>query len=88
MSDDDETGFIISENHRDKGYVTEAAKAVMEFAFQSFDLNFISSSTHPENVTSQRVHEKLGFKKLKDSTAFWPNKHKEMPVILYRLEKP
>ena len=87
ISDDEEMGFIISEQHRNKGYITEAAREVIKFAFHNPALNYISSSAHPENTASLRVHEKLGFKKHKDTTHFWPNKNKEMPVILLRLYK-
>ncbi len=87
VSDDQEIGFLISEEHRNKGYVTEAVGAVIEFAFDAFGLNFISSSAHPENERSLRVHEKLGFKKYKDAVHYWPNKKKDMPVILLRLTR-
>lgn len=87
LSDDVEIGFIISENHRDKGFVTEAAKAGIEYTFNNFALNFISSSAHPENGASLRVHEKLGFKIIKETTHFWPNKNKDIPVILLRLTR-
>ena len=87
ISDDAEIGFIISENHRNQGYTTEAVNAVIDYAFNAFSLNFISSSAHPENARSLRVHEKLGFKKHKDTTHFWPNKNKEMPVLLLRLTR-
>jgi RimJ/RimL family protein N-acetyltransferase len=87
LSDDDELGFFIAEEHQGKGYVTEAAQALIAFAFDSTGLNFMLSYCHPENAASIRVHEKLGFKKLKETMRYWPNKQREIPVILWRLEK-
>lgn len=85
ISDDDEIGFVIADEYRGKGYATEAVGEIIDYAFINFALDHISSSAHPENAVSLRVHEKLGFKVLKETTHFWPNKGHDMPVLLLRL---
>ena len=42
------------------GYATEAARAAIDWAFESFDLDRVISIIHPDNVASQRVAERIG----------------------------
>lgn len=58
-----EIGYGISEEYRNKGYVTEAAKAVVQFAFEQVGQDVLVAIVKPENVESRRVIEKLGFSK-------------------------
>ncbi len=43
------------------GYATEAARAVVQWAFDTLDLNRVQAETDTRNVASARVLEKLGF---------------------------
>jgi RimJ/RimL family protein N-acetyltransferase len=43
-----------------KGYVTEAAAAILEFGFKTIGLNEIVGVAFPNNVGSWRVLEKIG----------------------------
>ncbi|MEY9932257.1 ribosomal-protein-alanine N-acetyltransferase [Catenulispora sp. GP43] len=43
------------------GYATEAARALLGWAFDTLDLNRVQSETDTRNVASARVLEKLGF---------------------------
>ncbi len=43
------------------GYATEAARAVLRWAFDTLDLNRVQAETDTRNVASARVLEKLGF---------------------------
>ena len=88
LSAEDEIGYFIGEEFQNQGYMFEAATAVINFAFENIALNFISSSTHTQNEASIKLHEKLGFKRIRETTHFWPNKGRDVPVILWRLEKP
>jgi len=56
-----EIGYGISEEHRNNGYATEAAKAVIKFAFESAGQDVLAAIVKPENIASGRVIEKLGF---------------------------
>ena len=57
-----EIGYGILEEHRNKGYATEAAKAVVQFAFEQAGQEVLCAIVKPENIASRRVIEKLGFK--------------------------
>ena len=56
-----EIGYGISEEHRCNGYATEAAKAIVQFAFEKARLDILVAIIKPENIASRRVIEKLGF---------------------------
>jgi [ribosomal protein S5]-alanine N-acetyltransferase len=53
-------GYAIGRRYWGRGLATEAAKAVLAWAFKSLELEEIWASTHAENVRSQRVLTKLG----------------------------
>jgi len=56
-----EIGYGISKEHRNSGYATEAAKAVVQFAFEKAGQDVLVAIVKPENVASCRVVKKLGF---------------------------
>jgi [ribosomal protein S5]-alanine N-acetyltransferase len=43
------------------GYATEAARALLQWAFETLDLNRVQAETDTRNVASARVLEKLSF---------------------------
>lgn len=55
-------GYWIGEAHQGSGLTTEAARAVVRFAFESLKLHRVQAGTLPHNVASQRVLAKLGFR--------------------------
>jgi RimJ/RimL family protein N-acetyltransferase len=56
-----ELGWTVFANHRRKGYATETARALMNWAATEHGISRFISSTTPNNAPSLRVHEKLGF---------------------------
>ncbi|GAB3786144.1 GNAT family N-acetyltransferase [Nocardioides ungokensis] len=54
-------GYVLDEAAWGQGYATEAARAVLQWAFDSLDLNRVQAETDTRNVASARVLEKLGF---------------------------
>ena len=57
-----ELGYALKEECWGKGYMTEAAKAIMKYAFEKYDLVIMAIRTSEVNRRSQRVIEKCGFK--------------------------
>jgi len=55
-------GYELNPNHWDKGYATEAARAVVQFGFSQMNLHRISASCVADNVGSAHVLEKLGMR--------------------------
>ena len=58
-----EIGYTLIPSERNKGYCTEAVKIIVDYLFLSKDMVRIQAGTNPKNVASQRVLEKVGFKK-------------------------
>lgn len=54
-------GFCFDEPVWGQGYATEAAGAVLQWAFDSLDLNRVQAEADTRNIGSARVLEKLGF---------------------------
>ena len=56
-------GYWIGKEYWNKGYCTEAARAVLEYGFRQLFLHKITSSHFTRNPSSGRVMRKIGMKK-------------------------
>lgn len=54
-------GYAIGEKYWGKGYMTEAAKALVKYGFSTLKLDLISAYCYPSNERSKKVLEKLDF---------------------------
>ena len=57
---DADIGFAFLPDYRAKGYATEAATAVRDYALKTLGLTRLAAITNPDNFGSIRVVEKLG----------------------------
>lgn len=55
-------GYALGEAYWGRGYMTEAAKALVNYGFGTLDLVMISAYCYPSNERSRGVLKKLGFK--------------------------
>lgn len=58
-----EVFYSIGKNYWGNGYATEAAKAMLSYAFGKLGLDKIIAAVHPDNIASNRVLEKIGLKR-------------------------
>lgn len=56
-----ELGYALARDHWGKGLMTEAAFAVVKFAFSLPGVSLVTVGHYPHNQRSRRVIEKLGF---------------------------
>ncbi|MEJ6397225.1 GNAT family N-acetyltransferase [Yoonia sp. 208BN28-4] len=56
------TGYWIGQPHARSGYMREAIKAVVHYAFETLDLSRIEAGCLPENTPSRRLLEQCGYK--------------------------
>ncbi|CAM3809693.1 GNAT family protein [Cohnella lubricantis] len=56
-------GYDLDQRHNGQGYMTEAARLVVDYAFGELGLHRIEAGVMPHNVGSIRVLEKAGFHK-------------------------
>ncbi len=52
--------YSIEPEHRSRGYATEAARALLNYAFQDAGAAFVNGGCYQENQASYRVMEKAG----------------------------
>jgi len=56
-------GYWIGAPHVRRGYMTDAVKAVLPFAFGTLGLHRLEAACLPHNLASTRVLEKVGFRR-------------------------
>ena len=68
IKEDDEIdlGYRFKENYWGKGYGYEAAKATIDYGFNSLKLKRIVATALPENIASWKIMEKCGMKCIGD----------------------
>ena len=54
-------GYCLTKAAWGRGYATEAARVLLQWAFDSLDLNRVQSETDTRNLASAHVLQKLGF---------------------------
>jgi ribosomal-protein-alanine N-acetyltransferase len=54
-------GYRLDEAEQGKGYMTEAIREMVAYAFQKLGLHRIEANIMPRNTASLKVTEKLGF---------------------------
>ena len=85
-----EIGWRLSSKHWGKGYATEAAKAVLHYAFSELNLSEIISFTVVANIKSRRVMQKIGLHHAEADDFDHPKLEENSPLrrhVLYRLTR-
>jgi len=58
-----ELGLTLNKEHHNKGYATEALRAVIDYLFTELNKHRITASIDPLNTSSIRLMERIGFRK-------------------------
>jgi RimJ/RimL family protein N-acetyltransferase len=85
-----EIGWRLAAEHWGRGYATEAATAVVAYAFDQLGLEEVVSFTVPDNWRSRRVMERLGMTHAPSDDfdhPSLPNGHPLRRHVLYRLRR-
>jgi RimJ/RimL family protein N-acetyltransferase len=56
-------GYAIKPSEHGKGYGTEALQLMVDYLFLAKDIHRVQANTDPENTASQRILDKVGFRK-------------------------
>lgn len=59
-----EIAYGVDPQYQGRGYATEAARALVDFAFRSRQVYLVRAHTRPEHNASTRVLTKCGFKRI------------------------
>ncbi len=57
-----EIGWVINKEYRNKGYVTEAAQLMVDYAFNKLKAHRIIATCQPENLPSKSICRKLNMR--------------------------
>ena len=76
-----EIGYRLDPLYWNRGLITEAARAVRDYAFLGLKLPRVISLIHPENAASRRVAEKIGLMPEKEIT------FRGFPTIVFALSR-
>ncbi len=85
-----EIGWRLAYKHWGKGYATEGAKAVIDYAFNEIGLKKIVSFTAVSNLRSRNVMQKIGMSCDKKDDFHHPLLSADHPLskhVLYRIKK-
>ncbi|HZD40974.1 MAG TPA: GNAT family N-acetyltransferase [Terriglobales bacterium] len=83
FSDGVEVGFGIATSEQGKGYATEAVSRACAWGFERFSLRAILGITDAENVASQRVLQRCGFRRKEEK--MMPLQGVERRAIIFEL---
>jgi ribosomal-protein-alanine N-acetyltransferase len=61
-----ETGYTVFPEYRGRGFATEVAQAMMDWAASEHDVRHFISGVTADNAPSLRVNDKLGFRRTGD----------------------
>jgi RimJ/RimL family protein N-acetyltransferase len=79
---DVELGWLLGRRHWGKGYATEAATAVRDWAFANLGVPRLVAVADPGNARSLAVMERIGM------TRVGPADYKGYDVVLYSVRRP
>ena len=87
-----EIGYLMHKDWRGKGYMPEAVRLALEYAFDKLELNRVRISSAPANKSSQKVIEKVGgkFEGIEREGAFLSGRFQDLRIysILKREFRP
>jgi RimJ/RimL family protein N-acetyltransferase len=58
-----EIGYCVAPGHRRRGYATEAARAIVDWALRAPGVRAVTATCDPENLASVRTLESVGFRR-------------------------
>jgi RimJ/RimL family protein N-acetyltransferase len=85
--DDDKAdlGYWLAEPWHGRGFMTEAARALIAYAFETQGITAITSCVFADNPRSLRTQEKLGFSVTGAAELFSVSRNEMVPTITTRL---
>ena len=81
-----EIGFVLNRDYHNQGIISGLLPQVIEEQFAS-GIEKLMAITYCENIPSQKVLQKAGFRYIRNSTYFSPELKTEKEVYVYCLEK-
>jgi RimJ/RimL family protein N-acetyltransferase len=74
-------GYVFNRGYHGQGYATEACRAVLGHAFGPLQAQRVVTGTAAANTASRRLLERLGFRKIAESTGSFRNDSDGHPIM-------
>lgn len=88
LSGNYEIGWTVHHKYRNQGFATEAAKALIEYAFKNLFAVRVTAHCDSENKASESVMKNVGMKLIcSDGTRTYPKTGKVSGEYMYAIEK-
>lgn len=78
-------GYVFHKNYWGNGYAFEAANGTLNYCFESLNKNEITADIRPNNISSIKLIQKLGFIQTGEFVKIYKNK--PMPHLIFKLKK-
>ncbi|RVU35871.1 N-acetyltransferase [Hwanghaeella grinnelliae] len=82
-----EIGYYLGRDYWGCGYMTEAARAALDFGFEALGVDVVRANVFEANEASAGVLRKLGFVDLGPSTMDAPARGGIVPVLAYSIDR-
>lgn len=82
-----EFGYWLARSEWGKGYATEAARLVIDHAFESLGVEKLRANPIADNKASRHLLEKLGFAQCGRDLAFCEERRNMVSLVCYRLDR-
>ncbi|KUO76364.1 MAG: acetyltransferase [Clostridia bacterium BRH_c25] len=80
-----EIAYFISEDYCNKGFMSEAAKTMSQWALNTLGIEYLIAIVEIDNYPSQKIVEKCGFTKVGTRMILNSGEAEEKPFYYYRL---
>jgi ribosomal-protein-alanine N-acetyltransferase len=80
-----ELGYMVAKEHWNRGYCTEACRALMSYGFSTLGLDRIQAGHFPRNPASGQVMQKLGMTREGLLRQYVSNRETREDVIMYSM---
>ena len=80
-----EMGYVLGRPYWGFGYMNQALRALLRYAFETLDLNRLEADIDPRNTASAKTLERLGFQKEGYLRERWIVDHEVSDTALYGL---
>lgn len=87
VNNETEIAYFISSKYSGKGYMKQAAKAILDWGMEYFNLPYVIAIVELDNYASQKVVEYAGFKKIETRSVLNSGESEEKPFYYYRYYK-
>lgn len=85
MDTNAELGYVLNPSYQGRGYATEAARAILEFGFNTLRVHRIFAKCRPENSSSEKVMLHIGMEREGLMREHWYYKGKYHDSFLYSI---